>query len=97
MSIRPQQFQLYQNYPNPFNPTTSIQFELPIESNLRLAIYNSLGQQVAVLVDGPVAAGHHTIQWNGNDASGQPVASGFYLVRLETRDQVLTRSMTLIK
>lgn len=96
-NIRPEQFQLYQNYPNPFNPATSIQFELPVEANLRLAIYNSLGQQVALLVDGPVAAGKHTIQWSGNDASGQPVASGFYLVRLVTGDQVLTRSMVLIK
>ncbi len=90
----PEQVTLDQNYPNPFNPTTNIRFELPIENQVTLQVYDITGRVVATLVDGQsLATGTHTITF---DASR--LASGIYLYRLQLGDgQVLTRKMTLIK
>ena len=93
----PTEFQLDQNYPNPFNPTTQIRFGLPEPSVIRLSIYNLLGQEVHVLVNGEKPAGWHTVTWNGRDQSGSPAASGIYLYHLHTPDYVNTRKMMLIK
>lgn len=80
-------------YPNPFNPTTVVPFELAETSAARLAVYDLLGREVAVLVDGTLEAGAHTARF---DASLLP--SGTYLVRFSTQDgQVLTQRLTLLK
>jgi hypothetical protein len=70
--------ELYQNYPNPFNPTTSIKYQLPFNSQVKLKIYNVLGQQVDLLTDEIQQAGFKSITWNANDA-----ASGVYFYKLE--------------
>ncbi|HUV29704.1 MAG TPA: T9SS type A sorting domain-containing protein [Acidobacteriota bacterium] len=88
----PTTFALEQNHPNPFNPTTNVSFGLPVASEVRLRVYNTLGQQVATLVDGRLEAGVHTVAW---DASH--VASGVYLYRLEAGDFVQTKKMVLLK
>lgn len=88
----PSRIHLSQNYPNPFNPVTSIGFELPAGSNVRLAIYDLRGRLVATLVDGMREAGEHNVKW---DASG--CASGVYLYRLRTDDHVESARMLLIK
>jgi hypothetical protein len=93
----PREFVLNQNYPNPFNPSTQIQFELPEQSQVKLSVYNLLGQQIAVLVDEIKNAGVHTVQWNGREASGRVVSSGIYLVKLEAGGQVKVRRMALLK
>ncbi|REL38484.1 T9SS C-terminal target domain-containing protein [Rhodohalobacter sp. SW132] len=84
--------ELDQNYPNPFNPTTQIRFSLPEQSNVRLDIYNMLGQRVAVLVNEGKSSGRHTVRF---DASG--LSSGVYFYRLQTDSQTLARQMMLIK
>ncbi|MGB1717858.1 MAG: hypothetical protein ACPHO6_06865, partial [Candidatus Latescibacterota bacterium] len=61
----PQVFALAQNFPNPFNPSTSIRYQLPINDQVELAIYDVLGQKVRSLVDGEQIAGYHTAVWNG--------------------------------
>jgi len=78
----PSDFVLKQNYPNPFNPATHIDFSLPMASNVKLIIYNILGQEVISLVDNQMSAGNHTIVWNANDASGNGLTSGIYLYKL---------------
>ena len=76
---RPNSFTLYQNYPNPFNPVTIINYQLSMTNDVKLTIYNLLGQKVATLVSEKQKAGHHHVEW---DASG--FASGVYYYRLST-------------
>jgi hypothetical protein len=86
------EFALSQNYPNPFNPSTQIRFSLPSSHVTRLTVYDMLGREVAVLVNGSMPAGAHSVTF---DASG--LSSGTYIYRLEAGGQVLTRRMTLVK
>ncbi len=88
----PQSLELSQNYPNPFNPSTRIDFALPEASQVTLSVYNMLGQQVATLEDGFLSAGQHSISFDASDLS-----SGIYLYRLQAGDQVMTRTLTLVK
>ena len=78
----PSTFMLYPNYPNPFNPSTTISFEMPAGGNATLKVFDTLGQEVRTLIDGPVAAGRTTMVWNSSDHSGRPVASGVYFYSL---------------
>jgi hypothetical protein len=88
----PVTFELSQNYPNPFNPITRIAYTLPAASNVRLTVYNLLGQEISRLIDAPVRAGRHEIIW---DATGFP--SGIYFYRLETGKYIRTRKMVLLR
>jgi len=83
---------LSQNYPNPFNPSTSIRYALPRRAHVTLAVVNTLGQQVATLVDGAQEPGEHTVIL---DAGG--LASGVYYCRLQTGGYVKTVKMVLLK
>ena len=71
---------LEQNYPNPFNPTTTIRYALPTNSSVKITIFNTLGQEVAVLTNGEKEAGYHEVKWQAN------VVSGIYFYRLEAVD-----------
>jgi hypothetical protein len=93
----PESYYLHQGYPNPFNSATVISYDLPRAAEVRLAVYNVLGQEVRVLVNGPQPAGRHRQEWHGDGESGQAVASGCYLYRLEADDFVQTRKMLLLK
>jgi hypothetical protein len=88
----PSGFALLQNYPNPFNPSTTIRYGLPSRSHVTLAVFNTLGQQVATLLDGEVEAGFHEAVF---DASG--LASGVYLYRLTAGSYVETRKLVLVR
>ncbi|RMI03587.1 MAG: T9SS C-terminal target domain-containing protein, partial [Calditrichaeota bacterium] len=77
----PQTFAVSPNFPNPFNPSTTIRYQLPVSSEVRLEIYNVLGQRVRSLVRGRVKAGFYTAVWDGRNDAGEPVASGIYLLR----------------
>ena len=93
----PQAFILKQNQPNPFNSSTLIMYEVPVAGNVFLKIYNSLGQEVATLMEGHQEAGHNHVLWNGKDNDGKPVSSGTYLYKLLAGDREETRSMTLVR
>lgn len=88
----PSQLALDQNYPNPFNPTTTIRYALPEAGNVRLDVFNVLGQRVATLINGEQTAGFHSLQFDGSRLS-----SGVYLYRLQSGNQVITRKMLLVK
>jgi hypothetical protein len=79
----PSAFELGQNYPNPFNPSTTIGFTLGAQSDVRLTVYNLIGQEMATLVNGVMPAGTHSIAWSGLDAAGRALSSGVYLYRLK--------------
>lgn len=93
----PGSFALHPNYPNPFNPATMIQFDLPVNSNVELAIYNILGQKVITLLDDKYSAGSYEVQWNGVNAGGERVSSGVYFYRLTAGSFTQARKMMLIK
>ncbi|MDP6593180.1 MAG: penicillin acylase family protein [Candidatus Marinimicrobia bacterium] len=88
----PQYYSLYQNYPNPFNATTAIGFDVPEASELRIAIYDLSGREVAVLVSGGVITGRHEVAW---DASGFP--SGLYFAQLIAGNLHQTMKLILLK
>lgn len=88
----PTEFELTQNYPNPFNPSTVIGFGLPTSSQVRLAVFNILGQQVRVLYEGHLEAGNHQIDFNAEN-----LPSGIYFYRLTHDGGALTRKMMLVK
>jgi len=96
-SATPLTFALAQNAPNPFNPSTSINFTIPEPGDVMLAIYNMNGQLVRTLVDGTVSAGAHEIVWDARNSSGASVASGAYLYRLVSGDDVQIRRMILAR
>jgi hypothetical protein len=93
----PTSYALNQNYPNPFNPSTEISFALKADGNVRLSVFNVLGQQVRTLVDEYMVAGPHSITWDGRSDNGSPAASGIYFYRIQANDFVDTRKMTLLK
>jgi photosystem II stability/assembly factor-like uncharacterized protein len=88
----PTSFTLSQNYPNPFNPTTTIRYGLAGRSQVSLTVFNTLGQQVAVLQDGEKEAGYHEVTF---DAGG--LASGAYLYRLQAGDFVQSKKLILLR
>ncbi len=89
----PDRYVLYQNYPNPFNPGTEIKFDLPKSGNVKIEIFNSLGERVAVLYDGYMEAGYgRSVKWN---AIGYP--SGVYYYRLIADQFVDVKKMVLMK
>ncbi|WP_234572346.1 choice-of-anchor Q domain-containing protein [Rhodohalobacter sp. 614A] len=88
----PDDFELSQNYPNPFNPTTLISYRLPVNSEVRLDVYDMLGRNVATLVSGQVSAGRHTVNFDASNLS-----SGIYLYRLQAGSQIITKKLTVLK
>jgi hypothetical protein len=86
------EYALYQNYPNPFNPETSISFDLVEDGPVKLTVFNSLGQSVAVLVDGLLTAGRHTVTFDGS-----ALTSGLYFYRLDAADFTANHKMVLMK
>lgn len=91
-STVPGDYALHQNYPNPFNPSTNISFTIPVTGNVQLSVYNVLGQRVSTLLNGPMSAGSHTVNF-----SASRLSSGVYLYQLRAGDFVQNRTMLLIK
>jgi len=85
-------FALFQPYPNPFNPTTKIGYELPVDSDVSLTVYDINGKVVTELLSGHLSAGYHSVSW---DASAS--ATGLYFVKLTTPDYSATQKLKLLK
>ena len=85
-------FALSQNYPNPFNPVTTISYTLQKSSAVKIGVYDLLGHEVEILVNGKKTAGTHTVQFDGSNLS-----SGLYFYKLQSEGKVISKKMTLIK
>ncbi len=88
----PDKFTLNQNYPNPFNPSTILSYTLKTDANVKLTIYNLVGQSVQVLVDNYQSAGDYEIVFDAND-----LPAGVYLYKLQVGDYSSVKRMTLVK
>ena len=88
----PAEVTLSANYPNPFNPETTIRYALPQAGEVRLVVYDLLGHEVAILVEGSKPAGDHTVRFRAGN-----LASGLYVYRLQAQDKTIVRTMILVK
>jgi plastocyanin len=88
----PSSYNIEQNYPNPFNPSTNIRFDIPKNANVKIVIFDMIGNEVQTLVNGELQAGSYTTDWN---ASGFP--SGIYFYRMQSELYSVTKKMILIK
>ena len=91
------EFELFQNYPNPFNPSTTISYNLPIKGNVKIDIYDAVGQNIKTLVNSIKEAGFNSIVWNGNNKFNLPVNSGVYFYTVQTDQGRFSDKMMLIK
>ena len=92
----PARFALGPNYPNPFNPSTIIPYQLAASSQVRLEVFNLLGQHIATLVDGERPAGFHTATWHATDGVGRAVGAGVYIYRMTVGVESQTGRMVLL-
>lgn len=93
----PTQISLGPAFPNPFNPSTTISYQIPEAGRVRLRLYDMLGQLVTTLVDREVAAGKHSVVWDGRNERGEFVATGVYLYRMEVASVVRTKKLVLAR
>ena len=91
-SMVPEDFSISNAYPNPFNPSTSIDFSVPVDSNVLIKIYDMQGRQVALLANQEYTVGYHTVTWNANEFS-----SGIYFVKMISENFTDTQKIMLIK
>jgi hypothetical protein len=85
--VIPTSFELSQNYPNPFNPTTRIRYALPQNAFVSIKIYDMLGREIRSLINNEMVAGNHSVEWSGDDNSGNRVSSGAYIYRITATAQ----------
>ncbi|MCC6652306.1 MAG: carbohydrate-binding protein [Candidatus Eisenbacteria bacterium] len=95
--VTPRAFGLSRSYPNPSNARTSIEYVLPAEGPVRLAVYDACGRQVRVLADRRMQAGTHMAAWDGRDDGGKRLASGVYFVRFEAAGMAQVGKLVLFK
>lgn len=88
----PTEYSISQNYPNPFNPTTTISYQLPVDSQVTLKVYDVLGREIETLVNERQHAGKYSLSLDGRNLS-----TGVYYYRLQTANEMTTRNMALLK
>ena len=93
----PEKYFLSQNYPNPFNPTTTISYDVPQQTHIRLDVFDVLGTHIRTLVNYKQAPGHYSVVWDGQDEQHQSVHSGIYICQLKAGRFVTSRKMLLIR
>ena len=97
IQTRPEVFALADNYPNPFNPETTIKYALPEAVDVRLDIYNMLGQMVRTMVAENQSPGRYVVRWDATDNSGSDLSTGIYFYRLRAGEFLETKKMLLLK
>jgi len=84
-------------YPNPFNPATTISYDLPVEGDVSIVIYDAIGQEIRQLVNNGHTAGRYSVQWDAKDALGRSVGSGVYIAKIKAGTFSATQKMLLLK
>ena len=95
--VLPEDFALHQNYPNPFNPTTQIQYDLPEDQFVTIAIYDVIGRNVRTLMNANQTAGYHTIHWDARNDMGEGISAGMYIYTIQAGEFRATKKMVLLK
>lgn len=93
----PTTYELHQNYPNPFNPTTVITYTVPAKVDVKLEVYNILGQKIATLFNKEQVAGTHSLEWNSKNDYGMNVTSGVYLLKMQAGTFSQVKKMLLVR
>ncbi len=93
----PKEFALEQSYPNPFRTETTIKYQLPEATHVRVVVYDVEGRVVRTLVDGEQKAGYYRLKWDGRTDSGRPAAAGMYIYRIESPKFTALRKVVLVK
>ncbi|MFL3051317.1 MAG: FlgD immunoglobulin-like domain containing protein [Candidatus Neomarinimicrobiota bacterium] len=93
----PENYALKPNFPNPFNPSTTIPYELPEVSSIKIDIYDLVGKRIRTLVNNNMEAGFHTCVWDGKNDKGEKNAAGVYIVSMKTGSMFQTRKIVLLK
>ncbi|MBC8374896.1 MAG: T9SS type A sorting domain-containing protein [FCB group bacterium] len=93
----PGEFSLAQNYPNPFNPSTTIEYDLPKQADVFLAIYDITGREIQTLVSTSQSPGNYQVSWDGTNRDGQQVAAGMYFARLWVGDSFSVVKMVYLR
>lgn len=93
----PSKFNLYQNYPNPFNPSTAINFDLPVDAQVNISVYNTIGEIVAVIANSNYAAGRHTVQFDGSNLASTVYLFKLHAVKSDGSSYVSSKKMMLMK
>ncbi len=93
----PKQFQLSQNHPNPFNPTTTIKFQLPVDANVRIELFNSIGQKVSELLNSDLSGGVHEVSFEGSNLSSGIYYYTMNAVGKDGNNFTSTKKMILMK
>jgi len=93
----PEYYVLHNAYPNPFNPLTTINYDLPKNSFVRIDIYDLMGRKIKTLVNENMKAGYRSIHWNATDDLSKPVSAGLYIYTIQAGEFMKTKKMVLIK
>ena len=93
----PTSYALHNNYPNPFNPVTNILYDIPELTDVKLEIFNVMGQRVRTLAQGTHEAGRYQIVWNATNDIGESLSSGMYIYRIQAGDFVSVKKLVLMK
>ena len=93
----PKELTIYQNYPNPFNPFTTLKYDLPEDTYVKIIIYDMLGNTVKILLDSYLNSGRKSVQWDGTNDQANKVSAGLYFYRIEAGDFSKTKKMIMLK
>ncbi len=96
-NLLPSSFKLHQNYPNPFNPITTIRYDIPKLSEVKIVVHDIMGRQVATLVNTMKPAGYHKITWDGSNQLGEELSSGMYIYSIYTSEYNFSKKMILLE
>jgi hypothetical protein len=96
-NLNPDNFYLYQNYPNPFNSGTTIEYDIPIDTDVRVSIFDIRGRLVFELFNATQNRGHYTVNWDGKKINGTTLASGVYICYIRAKDFISARKLVLIR